>query len=265
MKINNTNAENRQSRIMLEARIKKLEAVNKELEAFNYVSSHDLQEPLRKIKNYAGILLRQTKSKLSEDEIYYLERIFATTNSMQKLIENLLDYSRANNPVQNFEYADLNKIVQEVIVDFKDTIREKKVILKADGLCKANVIYFQFRQLIINLISNSLKFSHPDRQPQIIIISETVHGSKLNISDLSYEINYCHTMVSDNGIGFDPQYKDKIFEIFKRLHENDKYKGTGIGLAICKRIVENHKGIITATAKEGEGAQFDIYIPVELS
>jgi len=184
-----------------------------------------------------------------------------TVKRMQMLIEDLLAYSRVKNSAHNFEKTDLNKIAKEVIRDFKDSLKEKKAEIKVDGLCQANIIRFQFHQVLQNLISNSLKFSHPKRSPRIIIKCEIKSGSKLKIKDLLPEVNYCHLTVSDNGIGFDPQYKNRIFEVFQRLHGFDQYKGTGIGLAICKRIIENHNGIITATGKLNKGTRIDIYIP----
>ncbi|HEY6160981.1 MAG TPA: ATP-binding protein, partial [Bacteroidia bacterium] len=125
------------------------------------------------------------------------------------------------------------------------------------------IIRFQFRQLIHNLIGNSLKFQKPSRPPRISIKGEIVHGSKLNVEKLSGKINYCHIIYTDNGIGFDPQYSERIFEVFQRLHSKEEYRGTGMGLAICKRIVENHHGVITASGKLNKGARFDIYIPAE--
>ena len=128
-------------------------------------------------------------------------------------------------------------------------------------MCEANIIPFQFRQLLFNLISNSLKFSNPAQPSYIKIKSEIAQGIKLNNAKLSAEKKYCHITVSDNGIGFEQQYSEKIFEVFQRLHGKNEYNGTGIGLSIVKRIVENHNGIITANGELNKGATFDIYIP----
>ncbi len=184
-----------------------------------------------------------------------------TVKRMHTLIDDLLGYSRVKHASGNFEKTDLNKIAEEVIEDFKDTLKEKKATIKADGLCRVNISRFQFRQLLYSLISNSLKFSDPGRPARITIKSKIMQGDKLGNEDLLPDTNYCHMTVSDNGIGFDPQYKDRIFEVFQRLHDYEEYKGTGIGLALCKRIVENHKGIITATGQLNRGAHFDIYFP----
>lgn len=239
-----------------------LERANKELETFSYVSSHDLQEPLRKIQNFATVLLKEERKVLSSDGKIYLKRMEESVKRMQMLIEDLLDYSRAKNTKHNFEKIYLNKIAEEVVADFKEALKEKKGVVIVKGRCQASVIPFQFRQIIQNLISNSLKFSHPKRYPRITIKSETINSNVLKNDELLPNTKYCHMSVTDNGIGFDPKYKDRIFEVFQRLHEFDEYKGTGIGLAICKRIVENHNGIITAASKIDRGAQFDIYIPV---
>jgi two-component system CheB/CheR fusion protein len=148
-----------------------------------------------------------------------------------------------------------------VIGELKEAIQEKHATIDITELGAANVIVFQFRQLMHNLISNALKFSIPDIPPHIIIKSRLVRGSKLNNENLLPKKNYCHISVSDNGIGFDPQYRERIFEVFQRLHGKNKYNGTGIGLAIVKKIVENHNGIVTATSELKHGASFDIYIP----
>lgn len=240
-----------------------LEKINKDLITLIYVSSHDLQEPLRKIKGFISVLLKEENEKLSDDGKTYLQKTYETAQRMQKTIEDLLAYFRAKNSERIFEKIDLNTILDEAINDFEVIIKEKKAIIKIDKLCEVNIIRFPFQQLMHNLISNALKFSSPERAPHITIKSEIISGSKLNNRDLLSDIEYCHLIISDNGIGFNPQYKDKIFEIFQRLNEYNEYKGTGIGLAICKRIVENHNGIITATGNVNKGAQFDIYIPME--
>lgn len=242
---------------------KELERINKDLIALMYVSSHDLQEPLRKIKNFISFLLREENEKLSENGKRYFQQTYETAIRMQKIIEDLLDFFRANNSDRMLERINLNTIIEEVIKDYDDIIKEKKAIIKTDTPCEINVIRFQIQQLIHNLINNALKFCPSDRSPQINIKSEIKLGSKLKNEQLSSNIKYCHFIIRDNGIGFDPQYKEKIFEIFQRLNDYNEYKGTGIGLAICKRIVENHNGIITATGKVNKGAKFDIYIPAE--
>ena len=262
--ISERTAELAQSNKSLKERNISLERSNKDLETFTFISSHDLQEPLRKIKNFATCLLEDEHKKLSVTGKDYLGRMQETVKRMQMLIDDLLTYSRAKSGKHIFEKTDLNIVVKDVVTSFRETLKEKKAILKSSGLCTVNVIPFQLRQLLFNLIANSIKFADPKRPIRIFIKSETVQGKELDNDSLLPETRYCHIIYTDNGIGFDPQYKDRIFEVFQRLHEYDMYNGTGIGLAICKRIVENHNGIITATGELGKGARFDIYIPAAL-
>src|SRR4029077_17475947 len=140
-------------------------------------------------------------------------------------------------------------------------ILEKHGVVENTENCSANIIPFQFRQLMYNLISNALKFSIPEKPSRIVIKSEIVKGSQLNNEKLSPDKNYCHITIKDNGIGFEPHFRERIFEVFQKLHGKEVYAGTGIGLAIVKKIVENHNGIISATSELNKGAQFDIYIP----
>jgi two-component system CheB/CheR fusion protein len=238
-----------------------LEKMNKELETFTYVSSHDLQEPLRKVKNFTSVLLLEEKKNLSRTGKIYLARMQDTVSRMQMLLEDLLAYSGVKNKGQKFEKTDLGIIAKEIIKDFKELLLEKKGIIKTGEMCSAKIIRFQMRQVFQNLISNSLKFSNPGKKPVINIKSELVSGRTLKHFNLLPTVKYCHIIYSDNGIGFDPKYSERIFEVFQRLHEYDEYKGTGIGLAICKRIVENHNGIIMADSKKNNGATFEIFIP----
>lgn len=247
----------------LEQKNIELETLNKDLTTFTYVSSHDLQEPLRKIQTFVTYLLTTEESNLSDNGREYFKRLQGTAKRMQILIEDLLAYSRATTSERNFIKTDLNKLLIEVKNDIVEGMFEKEAIIQAKGLCEINVIPFQFRQLMYNLISNSLKFAKAGVAPEINIKSKIVSGKDLNVKNLSQNTRYCHIIYTDNGIGFDPQYKDRIFEVFQRLHTADQYTGTGIGLAICKRIVENHNGLITATGKLNKGARFDIYIPAD--
>lgn len=244
-----------------EKRAAELIIANKELLAFTYVSSHDLQEPLRKIQTFVSIIMENEHDHLSENGKYNFERIQLAAGRMQQLIEDLLSFSRISTTDHKFENADLNIIIEEVKSELKDTIQEKNAIIEATELCYANIIPFQFRQLMYNLISNALKFSRPQIPCRIIITSSILKGSELNNVNLSPERSYCHITVKDNGIGFEPEFSERIFEVFQKLHGKEVYAGTGIGLAIVKKIVESHNGIITATSKLNKGARFDIYLP----
>jgi len=242
-----------------EKRAAELIIANKELMAFTYVSSHDLQEPLRKIQTFVTIILENENENLSDNGKYNFQRMQLSAGRMQQLIDDLLAFSRINTTELKFEKTELQTIIEEVKTELKDTILEKNAIIEAVELCPANIIAFQFRQLLYNLISNALKFSHPDIPSHIIIKSRIVKGSKLNNEKLSPEKNYCHITIKDNGIGFEPHFSERIFEVFQKLHSKEVYSGTGIGLAIVKKIVENHNGIIVATGELNKGATFDIY------
>jgi signal transduction histidine kinase len=238
-----------------------LEKMNKELQAFAYISSHDLQEPLRKIQAFASRIIEKEYDNLSDKGKAYFQRIQNSASRMQSLIDDLLVYSSTHTSDRKFENTSLNKIVNEVKQDLKEEILQKHANIDAAHLCSLKVIPFQFHQLFYNLISNSLKFSLPGQPPHIKISSEMAAGKKFKNDKLADEMHYCHIRIADNGIGFDQQYSEKIFELFQRLHGKMEYNGTGVGLAIVKKIVENHNGIVTATAAENKGATFDIYIP----
>ncbi len=253
-------AVNRRTR-QLVLKNKQLFEANKDLTSFTYISSHDLQEPLRKIQTFATCILEEEQN-LSETGKGYFLRLRAIAERMQALIEDLLKFSRTKNSAYNFEDTELNSILREVASDFEDAIQTKKARISISVTGQTKVLRFQFRQLFHNLISNSLKFSKKHIAPVITIKSKVESGSDIP-DQLSDKKKYIHIIYTDNGIGFDPQYKDRIFEVFQRLHSFDEYNGTGIGLAICKRIVENHKGRITANSKPNKGARFDIYLPYE--
>ncbi len=257
---NITEEKNQQS--ILNAKNVALEKMNKELESFAYISSHDLQEPLRKIQTFATRIVERESKNLSESTIDNLKRMQNAATRMQTLIQDLLAYSRTNSTERRFETVDLNDIIEEVKDELKDELEEKKAVIETTDLGKLTIIPFQFRQMMLNLVSNSLKFSHPNKPAVIKIKRETGLGIKFQNDKLIPHVKYCYLSISDNGIGFEPQYSEKIFEVFQRLHIRTEYKGTGIGLAIVKKIVENHNGIITAKGQVNGGATFDIYIPL---
>lgn len=244
-----------------EKRAAELVNVNKELESFNYISSHDLQEPLRKIRTFASRLIADESQNLSYKGKDYVLRMEDAASRMQALIVDLLAYSRTTSTERKFETANLNTIMESVKKDLADIIAEKNAIIEVEEMCDAHIIPFQFRQLMDNIIGNALKFAKPDLPPHIIVKSRIIKGSEINNQKLLPEKEYCHITVTDNGIGFEQKYQDYIFELFKRLHDKEKIKGTGIGLTIVKKIVANHNGLITATSELNKGATFDIYIP----
>ena len=240
--------------------------INKELEAFTYISSHDMQEPLRKIQTYSKRIMEIEKEKLSENGMKYFLIIEKEALRMQTLIKNLLTFSHLNTTDRKFELCDLNTLAKEILEEQKLVIKEKKATIVLNPLPTLNLIAFQFRQLLYNLISNSLKFSLPGIPPHIIISSEVVNSSNVKNAKLNLMkgVNYSQISISDNGIGIKEEFLEKIFGVFQRLHGKDEYAGTGIGLAIVKRIVENHNGLITARSTNTSGATFDIYIPMNI-
>lgn len=246
----------------LEQKNRELENMNKELQSFTYISSHDLQEPLRKIQTFASQIIERESHTLSDIGKDKFQRIQNAAQRMQALINDLLTYSRTNVQERIFEKMDLSHIVNLVKEDLKEELAHKHGIIEESETCEVDMIPFQFRQLLYNLFSNSLKFSIPDVPVHIKIQSKTAKGKMLNNVRLSKETNYCHIKISDNGIGFSPEYNIKIFDVFQRLHGKNEYQGTGIGLAIVKKIIENHNGIITASGEINKGATFDIFIPV---
>lgn len=256
----------------LEARIKErtkelknanieLESMNQELRSFTYISSHDLQEPLRKIQTFVSRIQESDESRLSPEGLIYFERIQQSAHKMKTLINDLLTYSRTSAADRIFEHTNLNLLLQEIKNEFTDSLREKNGTLEIAPLPEINAIPFQLRQLFINLISNALKFSKEDTPPFIEIIASAILGIDIE-NDHAHENEWYHKLtVRDNGIGFDAAYKEKIFEVFQRLHPKTEYEGTGIGLSICNKIVQNHNGFITTESEKDKGAAFHIYLP----
>ncbi len=245
-----------------EKRSNELLLANKELQSFTYVASHDLQEPLRKITFFAERIIESELQNLTDTGRDYFRRMQSAAVRMRQLIEDLLSFSRVNIIDREMVVTDLKSIVLEVEEELKESIENKHIVIDIHSTCEVRVIVFQFRQLMHNLIGNSIKFAQQDVTPNITINSHIAYGRELNNEDLIPEDSYCHISLKDNGIGFEPEYSKRIFEVFQKLHSKETYKGTGIGLAIVKKIVDNHNGIITASGILGEGATFHIYLPV---
>ncbi len=238
-----------------------LERSNKELTSFSYVASHDLQEPLRKIKTFSNLILEKEKN-LSEEGKDCFGRIIISAGRMQTLIEDLLSFSRTQLFENTLKPVDLNNVLNEIRILHSETIKEGRLVFNISNLPVINAIAFQIQQLFENIISNSIKYSKPGQNTEIIITCQLVNGEQLSFSNDKIK-KYYKISISDNGIGFDQKYADKIFEIFQRLHGKNEYSGTGIGLSICKKIVENHKGFIIAQSKLNIGSTFDIFLPQE--
>jgi two-component system CheB/CheR fusion protein len=237
-----------------------LEASNNELLQFASVASHDLKEPLRKIHMFSNLIKDRYISNM-DGAADYMNRIIGASARMTKLINDLLTFTRLS-VTSNFETTNLNTIVDEVMSDLELSISEKHAVIEVDELPSAEIITGQMRQVFQNIISNSLKFTKKDIHPHIRISSAIIDRCSINAKENPYG-EYCRITIRDNGIGFDNQYSDKIFTIFQRLHSREKYDGTGIGLAITKKIVEKHNGLISAKSGENKGAEFVIVIPLK--
>ncbi|WP_428662830.1 sensor histidine kinase [Runella sp.] len=243
----------------LEQKINELNISNHDLEQFAYIASHDLQEPLRKIKTFSSLLEKDLT--LNPDQKTYFDKIISSSDRMSNLIKDVLNYSRLSNHMEQFIPVDLNAIVDTIKSDFDLLLQEKKATLTSVSLPVVAGIPSQLLQLFSNLISNSLKFA--EKKPVISITSKRLSGDEVKaIPQLNSSANYERITLTDNGIGFEQQYAEKIFTIFQRLNNRQSYSGTGIGLALCKKIVSNHKGLITAEGLLNQGATFNIYFPV---
>lgn len=253
-----------------------LEATNNELQRFAYVASHDLQEPLRKILTFASLLEKDYNTSLDTKGGMYVRKIVQSTSRMQQLIEDILTFSSVKDKRQEFAPVDLQAILLQVLSDMEVQIEQSKAEIEWEELPQVEANASQIGQLFQNLLSNAIKFVRPGEIPRIYIRCERIPGMDIrNRSDLqSYkpaaalpehfwnETQFILIHITDNGIGFDPVYKEKIFEIFQRLHPGHEYGGTGVGLAICKRIADNHNGAILVQSAEGKGTTFSVLLPV---
>jgi light-regulated signal transduction histidine kinase (bacteriophytochrome) len=243
-------------RHLIEERLKKfaveLERSNSELQDFASVASHDLQEPLRKIQSFADELKVSIGNKLDDTEQDTLERMIAAAARMRILINDLLAFSRVTTMAKPFVPVDLGLTVKEVLSDLESRTRDTKGQIEVCGLATIDADPMQMRQLLQNLIGNGLKFHAPGVAPVIKISGEN-GGPNYRLS------------VADNGIGFDEKYLDRIFTVFQRLHGRKEYEGTGIGLAICRKIAERHGGQISARSTPGAGSTFTITLPMKQS
>ncbi|GAB3898228.1 hypothetical protein GCM10028803_17350 [Larkinella knui] len=236
-----------------------LELQNKELEQFAYIASHDLQEPLRKIQTFSELLRENLDNAETADR--YLSKIDTSAQRMSMLIKEVLKYSRLSKLSEEFVRVDLNEILSSVLVDFELLIEQKKAVVRTETLPVIDGIPLQLNQLFYNLLSNSLKFS--EQSPHIQITSKILAGDELPTeTGLKTSQTYAQLIFKDNGIGFDPQFARQIFTIFQRLNNRNRYSGTGIGLALCKKIVDNHQGAIYAESAANQGAAFFIYLPI---
>lgn len=242
--------------------IQQLKITNEELDHFAFIASHDLQEPLRKIRTFIDILFHKHSDCLDEKAGMYLSKIERSSHRMQMLINDILSFSRFSANTDGFVTSDLNDILEQVLNDLEVSIQEKKARVKITKLPTMKVVPGMIRQLLQNLVSNALKFSKNDGQHVMEIACKKIKGSKIpNITAGLEDKDFYAITIKDNGIGFEEKYADVIFVIFKRLHNNSQFEGTGIGLAICKKIADKHNGFIYAKSKPNEGSQFTLALP----
>lgn len=241
--------------------IHQLESINKELDRFAYMASHDLQEPLRKIRIFSERISMKYSKELDEDGKAYIDKMQAACERMQNLINDILAFSKLNVEKEVMVPSDINSIIEEVLVDMEQEISEKNARVEVERIPKLTVHPRLIKPLFQNLISNSLKYSRKEVAPIVKITAKL--DEPLKSPEINQVGKFCRINVEDNGVGFEQEYADQVFTMFKRLHVGAEYQGTGIGLAICKKIVEQHKGFISVKSAVNEGSTFIISLPVE--
>jgi light-regulated signal transduction histidine kinase (bacteriophytochrome) len=242
--------------------IARLETANKDLDLFAFMASHDLQAPLRKVRMFSDRLLSDHRQNMNKDGQMYLSRIQEVSKRMQDLINDILRFSKISGEKESFQDVDLNDVVKEVISEMDGPIREKNAEITLDPLPVLPVNAVLMGPLFSNLINNSLKYCKKQELPKIHIRHETSPAGA-GAGGKEADPRYCRILIEDNGIGFDQKYAEQIFDMFRRLHPSAEYEGTGIGLALCKKIVEKHKGFISARSKPGEGSVFIVSLPLQ--
>ncbi len=246
-------------------RTQELKRSNEDLQQFAHIASHDLKEPLRKVRTFSHRLMDEYGNALPDAGKTYLEKVYDASERMTNMIDGILNYSTINTFEDEKDPVDLNEVVDGIKNDLEVVIQQKNATIQSSALPKVSGVPVLLHQLFYNLINNSLKFSKPDIAPVIKITCITQQGMHPMVNKLlnGSDIPYHHICIEDNGIGFDPAYTEKMFEIFSRLNARSKYEGTGLGLALCKKIIHRHHGEIYAEGKENEGAVFHLFFPAE--
>ncbi len=253
--------ERKQSEKALREYMAQLERSNQDLEDFAFIASHDLQEPLRKVNAFSALLLENYGDTLQREGCDYIKRMQDAALRMKAMLNDLLEYSRVSTRSQSFSKVDLNRIVREVLADLEVSIEQNEAQITIDPLPVIQGDPLQMRQLIQNLLSNALKFHHPGVPPQVHVYAQEMAPFDLDPeSQLQQMVQFC---VQDNGIGFDEQHIERIFHPFQRLQGLSEYEGSGIGLAICRKIAERHGGYITARSTPGDGSIFIVGLPLD--
>jgi len=242
--------------------IARLEAANKDLDLFAFMASHDLQAPLRKVRMFSDRLLAGPVDSMGKEGRLYLTRIQEVSRRMQDLINDILRFSKISVEKQSFDVVDLNGVIEEVLSELEAPIKEKSAVIQVDRMPVLPASTVLMGPLFSNLISNSLKYSKKGEEPRVRVRYEEgpVMGGA---NGKPVDIRYGRIYIEDNGIGFDQKYAEQIFDMFRRLHPSSEYEGTGIGLALCKKIVEMHNGFISALGRPGEGAIFIVSLPLQ--
>jgi signal transduction histidine kinase len=268
----------KQEELQLFAKTLQLERKAGDLEQFAYIASHDLQEPLRKISSFATMLQSSTDMPHDRQEAL-IEKIVRASDRMQQLVNDILDFSRVSNDKMIFQKVNLNATLRMAEADMDVLINSTGATIVSDKMPEVEGVPAQLHQVFQNILSNAIKFRKEGIAPEIKITSEVISGQELEQEERGWihsfvpdmedryfdELFFYRIRIKDNGIGFEQQYADKIFQIFQRLHGRSEYEGTGIGLAICRRILENHHGLITAFGNGGNGASFSLLLPISQS
>ena len=253
----------KEAQVHLERTVEELRRSNANLEEFAYAASHDLKEPIRKIHFFSDRLKSTLGAQMTEETSHYFERMELATRRMGSLIDDLLAYSQVSLKPRSLDDVDLNALLKVVLNDLDIEIELKKATITVEPLCHVRGYHRQLQQAFHNLLGNALKYSQPGTPPQIRISTKTVSGRELGSRLVEEEEKkYCLIEITDNGIGFEQKDAERIFNVFTRLHGNSEYKGTGVGLSIVRKIIENHDGFIRAESEPGKGSRFSIYLPL---